>query len=88
MLRNPAISLPKNLAWSHAFVAWIKETLAASRQRRIARANTEYFRSLDPAVLDDIGVNIASADKGELSLADFHPCVLTANFITSEGKGR
>ena len=83
MLSNTAVSLPKNLAWPHVLVAWIKKALADGRKRRIARENTEFFRSLDAAVLNDIGMNIASVEKGELRLCDIHPCVVTTNFMTS-----
>jgi hypothetical protein len=84
MLRTSAASLPKNLAWPHVLVAWIRKALAASRERRVASENLAYFRGLDPAVLEDIGLDIASLGKGELRVTDYNPYVISANVVSSK----
>lgn len=84
MLRTSAASLPKNLAWPHVLVAWIRKALATSREQRLANKDLAYFRSLEPAVLDDIGVDAASVEKGELRLTDYHPYVISANVVSSK----
>jgi hypothetical protein len=61
---------------------WLKQMLKAHRGRICEKRHIAYLRTLDPHILEEMGVDIASLGEIQPTLASFSPYVIAINAVS------